>query len=178
MSLRALLSPPGRIAPLPFAIAAAGVYLAGFASQVLLSPPVTGSLGVLPFALVQAALIWLWFVLHARRLHDAGRPTGLAAGIALVYALEVVLLVILVWLILAYTTAPAETGWPEAGILHLFVFLYLLTSLSGDSGLGALQAWIIGFAVLMLLPVAIAVCFSLWAATRPSVRSPPVSPAQ
>jgi uncharacterized membrane protein YhaH (DUF805 family) len=169
MSLRALLSPAGRIAPLPFVIAAAGVYLAGFASQVLLSPPVTGSLGVLPFALVQAALIWTWYGLHARRLRDAGRSTGLAAGIALVYALQVLLLVLLVWLILAFADAPAERGWSQAGILNLLVFLYLLTLLADGSNLGTLQVWIIGFAVLMLLPVVIAVCFSLWAATRPSV---------
>jgi hypothetical protein len=40
--------------------------------------------------------------------------------------------------------------------------------MSGDSGLGALQIWIVGLSVLMLLPVAIALGFSFWTATRPS----------
>jgi uncharacterized membrane protein YhaH (DUF805 family) len=175
MSPLSFLSPAGQLAPLPFAITVGGVYLAGFASQTLLSPPVTGPFGVVPFALAQAALIWTWFVLHARRLHDAGRSVGLAAGVALVYALDVVLLVILTGLILAYADAPAERGWADVGILHLFVFLYLLTLPVGDSSLGALQAWIIGSVVLMLLPVVIAICFSLWAATRPSAPPPPSS---
>lgn len=170
MSLLAPLSPAGRMAPLTFAIAVAGLYLAGFASQMLLSPPATRLMGLAPFAFVQGALIWLWYALHARRLRDAGRSTGLAAGIALVYALEVVLLVLLAWLILGFADGSAEKGWSQAGILNLLVFLYLLTLLADGSNLGMLQVWIIGCAVLMLLPVAIAVCFSLWAATRPSVR--------
>ena len=64
------------------------VYLVSFASQLLLSPPVTRWAGVWAFALVQAVLIWLWIVLHGNRLRDAGRPTGLAIGVACVYALE------------------------------------------------------------------------------------------
>jgi hypothetical protein len=125
-------------------------------------------LGVLPFALVQAALIGVWMVLHMRRLRDAGRPTGLAIGIAMIYALEVILLVIVVWLIAASTAGTAETAGRESSILHLFVIVYLLTLLTGDPSGGALQIWIVGFLVLMLLPVVIALGFSLWAATRPS----------
>jgi uncharacterized membrane protein YhaH (DUF805 family) len=168
MSLPSLLSFSGRLAPLPFVVAAIVVYLASFGSQVLLSAPVTARMNVVPFALVQAVLIWLWLVLHARRLHDAGRPAGLAVGIAIVYALEVVLLIIVVWLMLESGMARGGGAGREAGILHLFVILYLLTLLSGDPGLGALQIWIIGFVTLMLLPVAIALGFSLWAATRAS----------
>ena len=52
----------------------------------------------MPFVLVQIVLIWLWIVLHRRRLRDAGRPTGIVIGIALIYALEVVLLALLIWI--------------------------------------------------------------------------------
>jgi uncharacterized membrane protein YhaH (DUF805 family) len=159
----------GRLAPLPFTLAVAVVYLLSFGSQVLLAPPTTGVLGVLPFALVQAALIGVWMVLHMRRLRDAGRPTGLAVGIAMIYALEVILLVIVVWLILESTAGTAETAGRESSILHLFVIVYLLTLMTGDPSGGALQIWIMGFLALMLLPVVIALGFSLWAATRPSV---------
>jgi hypothetical protein len=39
-------------------------------------------------------LIWLWFTLHRTRLRDAGVGSGFAAGVALLYSLSVVLLVI------------------------------------------------------------------------------------
>ena len=155
----------GRVAPGPFVVAVAVVYLLSFVSQVLLSPPVTAILSVVPFALVQAALIAAWIVLHRRRLADAGRPTGIVVGVALVYALEVVLLIILVWLMLG----TSDGVGPQASILNLFVVLYFLSLLSGDPNLGALQIWILGFVVMMLLPIAIALGFSLWAATRPRV---------
>jgi uncharacterized membrane protein YhaH (DUF805 family) len=168
MSLPSLLSPSGRLAPLPFALAVVVVYLLSFGSQVLLSAPVTARMNVVPFALTQAVLIWLWLVLHAQRLHDAGHPAGLAVGIAAVYALEVVLLIIVVWLMLESGATRGGGAGREAGILNLFVILYLMTLLSGDPGLGALQIWIIGFVAMLLLPVAIALGFSLWAATRKS----------
>ena len=78
-----LLSPIGRLARGPFALAVIAVYLASFASQLLLSAPVTAQVGVVPFVLVQVALIWVWIVLHAKRLRDAGRPTGIVIGIAM-----------------------------------------------------------------------------------------------
>jgi hypothetical protein len=45
--------------------------------------------------------------------------------------------------------------------------------LTGDPALGALQIWVMGFAALLLLPIVIAVIFSLWTATRTSVAPPP-----
>jgi len=117
-------------------------------------------------------VIAVWIVLHRRRLHDAGRPTGVAIGIAMIYALEVVLLTLLIWIVSvpSGTSSFADDG---AGIFHLFTILYLLAVLTGDPGLGALQIWLMGLAALMLLPILIAIGFSLWAATRPSQPSPP-----
>ena len=172
-----VLSTSGRLAPLPFALAVLVVYLVSFGSQVLLAPPVTRWAGVWAFALVQLVLIWLWVVLHGSRLRDAGRPTGLVYGVACVYALEIVLLVLLVWLILSAGMNRPDEGASNASILQLFVILYLFALLTGDPNLGALQFWIMGFVVLMLLPVVIAIGFSIWAGTRPSVAlSPPSTP--
>lgn len=169
MSPSLLQSSAGRIARRPFAVAVIAVYLLSFASQVLLSPPVTGRLSVLPFIVTQAVLIGVWIVLHQRRLRDAGRPGGTAIGIAMVYALEIVLLTLLVWLLLSAVPGDGGGAGSEATILHLFVFLYFLSLLTGDPNLGALQVWVMGFAALMILPVVIALCFSIWAGTRPSV---------
>jgi hypothetical protein len=138
----------------------------------LLSAPVTARMSVVPFVLVQIVLIAVWIVLHRWRLHDAGRPTGIVIGIAMIYALEVVLLTLLIWIVSvpSGTSSFADDG---AGIFHLFTILYLLAVLTGDSGLGVLQIWLMGFAAVMLLPILIALGFSLWAATRPSQPSPP-----
>jgi hypothetical protein len=162
----------GRLAPGPFMLAVIAVYLASFVSQALLSAPVTAQVSVVPFLLVQVALIWLWIVLHTRRLRDAGRPTGIVIGIAMIYALEVVLLVLLIWLILA-SAGPSGGAGSDASIFNLFVILYLLGMMTGDPNLGALQIWMVGFAAVMLLPVVIALVFSVWTATRTSLAPPP-----
>jgi hypothetical protein len=59
---------------------------------------------------------------------------------------------------------------PHAGILQLFVIIYLLGSLGGDASLGAAQFWIVGLIALLLLPLLLAVGFSVWAARQPTVR--------
>ena len=163
-------SPPSspRLARGPFAVAVIVVYALSFASQVLLSPPVTGRMSVVPFVMAQAALIGLWIVLHQRRLRDAGRPGGTAIGVAMVYALEIVLLTLLVWLMLSVVPNDGGGAGREATILHLFVVLYFLSLLTGDPNLGVLQIWLMGFVALMVLPVVIALCYSIWAWTRPS----------
>jgi uncharacterized membrane protein YhaH (DUF805 family) len=175
MSASSPQSSAPRMARAPFAVAVIAVYLLSFASQMLLSPPVTGRLSVVPFVIVQAVLIAAWIVLHQRRLRDAGRPSGTTIGIAAVYALEIVLFTALVWLLLPTSTASNDGAGSEATILQLFVVLYFLALLTGDPTLGVLQYWLIGFAVLMVLPVAIAVIFSVWSGTRPSLASPTAS---
>jgi len=150
-------------------LAATGVYGASFLSQGLLTAPVTKLFSVVPFLVMQVVLIWLWVVLHRRRLRDAGRPSGLAIGIAILYALEVILMALLIWML----TAPAEQTGDAAGIFHLYLLLYLIGSLSGESNLAGLQYWLMGLVGLMLLPALISVIFSLWAATRPSADSAP-----
>ena len=150
-------------------LAIVAVYAASFVSQMLLSAPVTARVSVLPFVVVQAVLIWLWIVLHRRRLHDAGRPSGVAIGIAMIYLIEVALLALLIWVL----TSSAGEASGNAGVFHLFAILYLIGMISGESNLGILQFWLVGFAVLMFLPVVIATIFSIWTATRPSLSSSP-----
>ncbi|HEY2134319.1 MAG TPA: DUF805 domain-containing protein, partial [Xanthobacteraceae bacterium] len=116
---RFAFSPSGRVGRRGFAIAILCVYLASFLSQVLLGAPVTARAGPWVFLAVQAMLLWVWFCLHARRLRDAGRGIETAVGIALLYALAVVLL-----LLVAGTVAGPDPnqpgGVPVAGIIQLF----------------------------------------------------------
>jgi uncharacterized membrane protein YhaH (DUF805 family) len=140
-------------------------------SQTLLSAPVTGVAGVWLFVLAQAVLIVAWIALHRRRLRDAGRPSGMAIGIALVYALEVALLTLLIW---ALTSPGALRGDPDAAgsYFQLYAVVYMLAALSGDPHLGAVHAWMTGLAIVLVLPIVIGVAFSFWTATRPSAPVP------
>jgi len=162
-------SQASRIARGPFVLAVIAVYGLSFVSQALLSAPVTKQMSVVPFLLVQIILIWLWIVLHRRRLRDAGRATGVVIGIAMVYALEVILLALLIGILTSSSADDPDSG---AAIFHLFTILYLLGSITGESNLAGLQMWLMGFAMAMFLPVLIAIIFSLWTATRPSASSP------
>jgi uncharacterized membrane protein YhaH (DUF805 family) len=71
------------------------VYVAGVASHALTLPDVIKSAGLWPFLAVQIVLIWIWYVLHAKRLRDAGKPVGLAVAASLLYVLSVALVVII-----------------------------------------------------------------------------------
>ena len=157
-----------RLARRPFILAVIALYVLSFASQMLLSAPVTAQMSVVPFVLVQIVLIPVWIVVHQRRLRDAGRPTGIAIGVALIYALQVVLLTLLIWM-LTPNSGTGDFAGSGAGVFHLVAILYLLGTMAGDPSLSGLQIWLMGFAAVMFLPVLIAIFFSLWAATRPSL---------
>ena len=176
-SFTSLFSASGRIAPRPFAGCAAAVYLLSFLSQVLISPPVTARMSVLPFAVAQAVLTGAWFVLHASRLRDAGRPTGAALGIAILYALAMVLLMLLIEPIVGPTAGATATEAPRFDPIELWVFLLLLVALAGQGG-GFFYYLALAILALIVAPMAIAVGFSIWAGKLPSAAvaaPPPVS---
>jgi uncharacterized membrane protein YhaH (DUF805 family) len=164
-ALRFLFSPSGRLAPQAFLIAAIAVYAAGAAAQYLTTPNILALSGLWSFAAAQAVLIWIWYALHARRLHDAGRSIGLAAGAAALYALSVVLLLIVATGFFA-TSAAGTTEPNEPGALViLLVSVIAALAQSGSHDVG----WFIVTALITLafLPVIVALAVTLWAATRP-----------
>jgi hypothetical protein len=131
-------------------------------------PDVIARAGLWPFAAVQAVLTWLWFVLHARRLHDAARGHGLAIAVALVYVLSLVLLLILATNFFSGSES-ALGGASATSALELILFLYIIMSLLGSIHYDL--AWIVvGILTLCaFVPILIALFFTLWTATRPSV---------
>ncbi len=167
-ALRFVFSPHGRIAPQSFAVSVVAVYLFGIASHLLTVPDVLSRAGLWPFLAVQAVLIWIWFALHARRLHDAGRTRGLAAGVALLYVLSIVLLMIVTDGF--FNTSDSPMMNPNAGsALELILMLYVIATLLGSIHYDF--AWLM-VAILMfmaLVPVIVALGFTLWAATRPRI---------
>ena len=157
----------GRLAPRLFALLVTAVYLLGFSSQVLLAEPTLARAGVWPFALAQAVLLWVWFALHAKRLRDADRGTGAALGIAIVNVLSVLLLLMVVILFLTPPPAEDTTG----SVLGTWVvIIFLVGILTGAPALGFLGFILLAAAIVVLIPILLAIGFSFWTGTRPSAR--------
>ena len=167
-SLTTIFSAAGRIAPKPFALGTIAVYAASFLSQFLLAAPVTARASVVPFVLAQVVIGWSWYVLHAKRLRDAGRPTGAAVALTVLYALAIVLLL----LVMVAANAPGQGNGPGdtpfAGIFQIFLLLFLVGMVLGDPNLGMFGYIILGVLALVMLPMVIAIVFTIWAGTRPS----------
>jgi len=166
--LRLLFSPSGRLRPQAFIIAIALVYVAGVASHVLTLADIIKAAGLWPFLAAQIVLIWIWYVLHAKRLRDAGKPVGLAVAVSILYVLSVALLIIMAG---AFYGALAGQGTDPntASALGLILFVSVIAMLSGiphDS-----LAWLIVAILLLIayLPILLAIVTTAWAATRPTV---------
>ena len=170
-----IVSASGRLSRRPFAIAVVLVYIAAIASQGLLAPEVMARAGVLAFIVVQVALIWCWYALHAKRLHDAGQGTGTALGVVTIWALGLVLYVLVV-AVLHQSAAAAENN-PASGILVLLVFFYLLAMFEGTTDFGPLGLVLAIFSVAAFSPFLIAIGFSIWTACRPSATANPAAVA-
>ncbi len=166
--LRFLFSPEGRIAPRSFFVAAIIVYLLGSASHFLTSPLVIARAGLWPFVALQAVLIWVWFVLHAKRLHDSGRASGLAVGVALLYVLSIVLLLIVADAF--FNTSDSVMHDPNAtSALGLILLLYIIGTLLGSMHFDLVWVTVAILTAMALVPIIVALGFTLWTATRPSV---------
>ena len=164
--LRLLFSPRGRLSPQSFIVAAAVIYLAGAASQLLTMPNVLARAGPWPFLLAQALLVWTWFAVHAKRLHDAGRNTGLAAAAAILYALAVLLLVI----VAAAFYGPLAGQVPDANAAGAYGLILLLSVIAVLIGAPHYDlSWLlVAFLVLLaIVPIILAAFTTLWAATLP-----------
>jgi len=122
-ALRLLFSPAGRLPPQTFILFAVFVYLAGAASHLLTMPDVIARAGLWPFIAAQALLIWIWFTLHAKRLRDSGRSVGLAAGVSVLYALSIALLIII-------TASFYDLAWVMVAILLLIAFVPIVLALA------------------------------------------------
>jgi uncharacterized membrane protein YhaH (DUF805 family) len=158
-SFAQFFSPFGRTARNPFAMGAVLVYVLIVVSYLLVSQPVVTRSGVAPFALLQVALTYAWYALHARRLRDAGYGTGWALAIAILYCLGVALFLLLDQFVSVMEPKPGITFF----ILLIVLFLYAV--------LGGYYTPLVGFALGLLFvivtPLLIALGFSIWAGTRP-----------
>jgi uncharacterized membrane protein YhaH (DUF805 family) len=169
-ALRFLFSPSGRLRPQPFAVAIAAVYVAGAASHALTTADVIARVGLWAFVAVQVLLVWIWFVLHAKRLRDCGRGVGLAVGVGLLYVLSIVLLVIVA---AAFVNTAVDGADPNtASALGLILLVAVIAALGGSANYDVAWLLVAALTLIALVPVIVTVSFTLWAATRPSSAEP------
>lgn len=169
--LRIVFSPSGRISPQIFIALIVLVYLAGAASHALTVPSVITRTGLWPFIGAQALLIWIWYALHAKRLHDGGRASSLAAAAAILYTLAVALMIILA----ASFYGPLSAQVPDANTASALGLILLVSVISILLGAPHYDvAWLMVTALLLLafVPIIVAVTVTLWTATRPSIQQP------
>jgi len=165
-------SSSGTLARGPFAIAVIVIYAVGLASQGLLTGPVLVRMGLWPFALLHAALLWVWFVVHAKRLRDAGHGIGAAVGVAIVNVLSITFLLMVVSFMTTPTAGPgSETGGSVLGTW--IVLIFLIEILSGAPHLGWFGVILIILYLIALLPILLAVGFSIWTGTLRSAKATP-----
>jgi uncharacterized membrane protein YhaH (DUF805 family) len=175
-SLASPLSPGGRIAPKPFWIGAAVVYLVSFLTQFLLAAPVIARASVIPFVAAQAAIAWIWYDLHARRLRDAGRETGVSVAFCVLYLLAMALLVLVVVGVSASGSSLALASAdqpPPGGVFDVLLIAFLLGVVFGQPGLGIFAYVLAGVLALVLAPIVIAIAFTIWAGLQPRVPAQP-----
>jgi uncharacterized membrane protein YhaH (DUF805 family) len=167
-ALKVALSPFGRLSPRAFAPAAILLYAVGALSYLLLTGSITAVAGALAFLLAQAIMTWIWFVLHAKRLRDADRPTGIALAVAALYGLGVILILLLIALIVASSperAAPAH--------IDLLAVLWIVGVIATGANITATNYVILGLLALGCAPVALALALSLWAGTRKRMPATP-----
>jgi hypothetical protein len=162
-----LLSPSGILRPKAFLAAAILVYAVGAASHVLTTPRVIATAGPWPFATIQAVLIWLWFTLHSKRLRDAGVGMGLVAGVALLYALSVALLVIVEASFAGAITGQTGDAKAASG-LELILLASVIALLLGSAHYDLTSAVVAILLAVEFIPIALAIGTTIWAAMRPS----------
>lgn len=166
-ALQFFLSPAGRLRPRVFVLGALTIYAVGAVSQYLTAPGILLRAGLWPFAMLQAALIWAWFVLHAKRLRDTGRGIGLAVGASGFYALSVVLLLIVAGAVL-HTSTIAGADVNAASALGLILLVAIITILFTSPHYDFSPAIVGLLTAMALAPIVMAAATTLWAATRSS----------
>lgn len=169
-----VFSSRGRLRPGPFAIAILLVYFAGFASQGLLAGPIIGRSGIWPFMVVQVALTWFWFVLHAKRLHDANRGIGGAVAVALLYSLALLLLLLIIAFFMEIGTQQTNPPSDDVSPASFFALFILIGLFFHSFDLGFVNIIITFLVLIALAPAIIAIVFSIIVGTRASAPSPPV----
>jgi hypothetical protein len=167
-----LFSPKGTLKPQPFAIIVIAIYLINILAGSVLEGDVIKRVGAWPYLGLQAALTWIWFTAHAKRLRDAGRGWVVAAVLAFIYIASITLMMNLISASAANITEPADPKEPKVSLFGtIFAVLFINTLFTGDIFLISLLLFL--FIGLPLLYALIVVIYSLVTASRQSLTPEP-----
>jgi len=149
----------GTLGPRGFLGSVLVLYLFGLAGQLLTAPIILARVSLWPFLLIQAVLIGIWYLLHARRLRDAARGMASARGIAAIHILAIVLLVLVGAF---YMETVSDEAWMPESLL-LIRQLIAFTRGAGD--------WLTILGLIACAALLVPPAFSVWAAMLPGRRA-------
>jgi hypothetical protein len=117
-------------------------------------------------------LIWLWFTLHSKRLRDAGLGTGLAAGVGVLYALSVLLLVLVEASFAGALSGQAGDAKAASG-LELILLVSIIALLLSSTHYDLTWAVVAILLAVEFVPIVLALGTTVWAASQPSREAQP-----
>ena len=149
------------------------VYLLALGSHALTAPDWLARGGLIVFALAQILLLWSWYALHVKRLRDAGYAAAPAIGVALIYLLALILLLMILTFFMQSAAQAIVSGdtLPGSAMLGLYMLIFVLGVLANPRQLDMLDLYAALLVLILASPLLIVTGFTIWAATRPSARS-------
>jgi uncharacterized membrane protein YhaH (DUF805 family) len=171
--LRILFSKNGTLAPRDFSTAVLAVYVGFVLSHGLLSGPIVVKAFVLPFAAAQAAFVWSWYAVHAKRLSDAGQPRWPAMIAILIIACILLVCMLFIAIFVAIGWGKSADGSTQENAVAFYVLLVVAGALIGVIDPSGFAPIFVGILILLIGPALIAVPFSIWTGTRPRLALPP-----
>ena len=168
--MKLFLSPSGALSRSGFFLAIAIVYLLGLVSQMLTAPLVLERAGLWAFCAAQLVLLWSWYCLHAKRLREAGRGTGIAAGVAVIYLLALILLLMVLFFFMMPDAATGDTV-PASSFVGLYMLLWVFGVFGDRPGAGTVELYALLLLAVASAPFLLVFGCTIWAGTRRSVTS-------
>ncbi|ARQ01420.1 DUF805 domain-containing protein [Pseudorhodoplanes sinuspersici] len=168
MSILESFSPSGELEQGPYVRSMLALLIGAVLSHLLTAPAVLTQLGILPFLIVQIVIVWWWFALIVKRLHNAERSILGVTAVALISFTAVIFLAVMLVLQVSDTSANAVGSWLPASIgLLLYPFVFFFNLVTGPAT-SAQDLHIALLALMIVAPPLLTIWWSVWAALQPS----------
>lgn len=160
--------PSGELEQGPYVRSMLALLIGAVLSHLLTAPAAMAQLGILPFVIMQIVLVWWWFCLIVKRLHDAERSILGVTAVALISFIAVLFLAVMLVLQVSDTSAGVAAPWLPASIgLLLYPFVFFFNLVTGPAA-NSQDLHIALLALLTVAPPLLTIWWSVWAALQPS----------
>lgn len=160
--------PSGELRQGPFVRSMLALLVGATLSHLLTAPAVMAQLGILPFVVMQIVLVWWWFCLIVKRLHDAERSILGVTAVALISFIAVLFLAVMLVQQVSDPNAGVAAPWLPASIgLMLYPFTFIV-NLVTEPAASTQDLHIALLALLIIAPPLLTIGWSAWAALQPS----------